>query len=312
MGDITAISWADKTFNPWEGCQKVGPGCDHCYAEARNSRFGGGVAQNWGPGAERRRTSAGNWRKPVLWDKEAAEVARVCAANGVEILPTFVFCASLADVFDNAVPPQWRRDLFDLIRKTPHLTWLLLTKRPGNIVKMYQDQQWSRVPADQDTIPIPSLTWPRNAAIGCTVVNQTEAERDIPKLLEADAALDPAFSFLSMEPLLGPVNLTRLDTGAGVSYDGGPLETFNALDGQFLSASGAHDGGYRKVDWVITGGESGPKARPAEEIWFLDLLDQCSRHGTAFQHKQNGGRRSDKGGNLLAGRVHHARPELRI
>ena len=118
MSANTKIEWATHTFNPWEGCQKVGPGCDHCYAENRNARFGGGVAINWGPGAPRRRTSEANWRQPRKWNEEA---------KGLGIRYQ-VFCASLADVFDNAVDPQWRADLFYLIQTTPHLDWLLLTK----------------------------------------------------------------------------------------------------------------------------------------------------------------------------------------
>lgn len=77
MSDNTRIEWADHTWNPWEGCQKVGPGCDHCYAEARNARFAGGTAINWVPGAPRRRTSVANWRKPLLWDARHAAFAAV-------------------------------------------------------------------------------------------------------------------------------------------------------------------------------------------------------------------------------------------
>ena len=100
--DKSNIEWTDSTFNPWEGCQKVGPGCDHCYAENRNARFAGGQAVNWGPGAPRRRTSAGNWAKPLRWERERAAFF---AEHGRR---RRVFCASLADVFDNAVPREWR------------------------------------------------------------------------------------------------------------------------------------------------------------------------------------------------------------
>src|SRR5690606_1286552 len=100
MGENTKIEWAHHTFNPWEGCTKVGPGCDHCYAENRNARFAGGEAINWGPGAPRRRTSASNWNNPIRWNAEAERL-------GVRYR---VFCASLADVFDNEVDPQWRAD----------------------------------------------------------------------------------------------------------------------------------------------------------------------------------------------------------
>src|SRR4051794_36966230 len=98
MAENTKIEWADHTFNPWEGCQKVGPGCDHCYAEARNARFGTPkgekpVAPNWGPGAPRRRTSISNWNKPKRWEREASAFF---AEHGRR---QRVFCSSLADVF---------------------------------------------------------------------------------------------------------------------------------------------------------------------------------------------------------------------
>ena len=119
MSENSKIEWTDHTFNPWEGCQKVGPGCDHCYAETRNARFAGGIAVNWGPGAPRRRTSAANWQQPLRWDKNHEAFF---AQHGRR---QRVFCASLADVFDNAVDPQWRQDLFALIQRTPNLDWLL-------------------------------------------------------------------------------------------------------------------------------------------------------------------------------------------
>ena len=101
MAENSKIEWTDHTFNPWEGCQKVSPGCDNCYAEARNVRFGGGQAVNFGPGAPRRRTSMQNWRKPLAWN--AAHEAYF-AAHGHR---QRVFCASLADVFDNAAVERY-------------------------------------------------------------------------------------------------------------------------------------------------------------------------------------------------------------
>ena len=119
MVENTKIEWAHHTFNPWEGCTKVGPGCDHCYAERRNNRFHGG---NWGPGAPRRRTSPANWAKPRRWNRQAAELGTRYR----------VFCASLVDWLDNEVAVDWLADLLNLIRCTPHLDWLLLSKRIGN------------------------------------------------------------------------------------------------------------------------------------------------------------------------------------
>lgn len=186
MAANTQIEWCDHTFNPWEGCQKVGPGCDHCYAETRNARYGGGVATNWGPGAPRRRTSAANWRKPERWERDAEAFM---AEHGRR---QRVFCASLADVFDNAVDPQWRVDLGELILRTPNLEWLLLTKRAGNVLAMLA----AMFPGDV----------PDNVRIGFTIVTQTEWERDRRKIASVSVAcrLNP---FLSMEPLLERVTL---------------------------------------------------------------------------------------------------------
>jgi len=186
VGDVTTISWSQATWNPWIGCQKVGPGCDNCYAEARDQRFEGGV--HWGPGAERRRTSVATWRKPYRWDRRAMEA-------GVR---TRVFCASLADVFDNAVDPQWRRDAAAVIRDTPHLDWMLLTKRIGLVNRMVERDFGGDLP--------------RNVWMGASVVTQEEADRDIPKLLDVDASV----RWLSMEPLIervqvDPVQMRGLD-----------------------------------------------------------------------------------------------------
>lgn len=276
MADNTHIEWADSTFNPWEGCQKVGPGCDHCYAETRNARFGGGEAPNWGPGAPRRRTSASNWNKPRKWQREAAAFF---AEHGRR---RRVFCASLADVFDNAVPAEWREDLFTLIAETPDLDWLLLTKRIGNVAGM--------LPADW------GAGWP-HVWLGATVVNQAEADRDIPKLLETPAAV----RFVSCEPLLGAVDLTRLcvlprvpgSVRAGIHID--------ALAGRYRE-SGMPNHGHSfpaneplpsdargpRLDWVIAGGESGPGARPMHSDWVRFLRDQCAAADVPFFFKQWG------------------------
>jgi protein gp37 len=247
MSENSAIEWTDHTFNPWEGCQKVGPGCDHCYAETRNARFGGGTAINWGPGAPRRRTSVSNWNKPKAWDKAHAAFF---AAHGRR---QRVFCASLADVFDNAVDPLWRRDLFDLIELTPNLDWLLLTKRIGNVAEMVaraKCHDW--------------LAGRRNVILGATVVNQSEVDRDVPKLLAVPAAR----RFLSMEPLLDSVSFEGIFANPADMRDG-----TNALE---------------SLDWVIVGGESGAGARPMHPEWVRDLRDQCAAASVPFLFKQWG------------------------
>lgn len=275
MSAETKIEWADHTFNPWEGCQKVGPGCDHCYAEARNARFGGGVAGNWGPGAPRRRTSDANWRKPLRWN---ADAARFAEENGGR--RQRVFCASLADVFDNAVDPQWRDDLFDLIDRTPDLDWLLLTKRIGNVGPML---------GFMHRAALPQHVW-----LGATVVNQAEANRDIPKLMMVPASV----RFLSCEPLLGLINLEEAWHGEhalrsdcwgdcgwcdkGAAYP--PLWNCQA----YRQSDAEREKGRSGVDWVIVGGESGPGARPMNPFWAQVLRDECKDSNVPFMFKQWG------------------------
>lgn len=243
MSENSKIEWTDHTFNPWEGCQKVSPGCDHCYAETRNARFAGGQAVNWGPGAPRRRTSAANWRKPLAWNVAHEDFF---AQHGRR---QRVFCASLADVFDNAVDPAWRTDLLELIEHTPNLDWLLLTKRIGNVA---------------DMLPHGWLVDHKNVWLGASIVNQAEADRDIPKL----ASLHAHVKFLSMEPLLGPVRLDQ-----------------NVPDERALRWCRPM---IRMVDWVIVGGESGRGARPMHPAWARSLRDQCAVAGVPMLFKQWG------------------------
>lgn len=179
MADTTKIEWADMTFNAWIGCTKVSPACANCYAaDMMDTRYG---RVKWGAGQPRSRTAPANWRKPIQWDKAAAK-------NGTR---PFVFCSSLADVFDNEVDPQWRADLFDLIRTTPNLVWLLLTKRIGNVIGMVFD----------------TGILPPNVAIGATMASQLEYDRDRMKLAQVKRNLGPLFTFGSFEPMLGPIIL---------------------------------------------------------------------------------------------------------
>jgi protein gp37 len=179
MGENSKIEWTDHTFNPWIGCQKVSPGCDHCYAEAMmDTRYG---RVKWGPHGERKRTSEANWRKPIAWDKAAA-------MRGVRAR---VFCASLADVFDNQVPREWRDDLWDLIAWTKELDWLLLTKRPQNITKMLP-QGWP---------------WP-NVWLGTTAEDQKHYDMRWKVL----SAIPAKVRFISHEPSLGDVYDLRGNT----------------------------------------------------------------------------------------------------
>jgi len=260
MAENSKIEWTDHTFNPWLGCTKISPACDHCYAESWAKRSG---LVKWVPGEPRRRTSEATWKQPLRWNRKTERVfaawekfkttnpgmtdAHLEALGFVKPRRPRVFCASLADVFDNAVPDQWRADLFDLIVATPNLDWLLLTKRIGNVNSM--------LPPDKRGSPNSWGCGYSNVWIGATVCNQAEADRDIPKLLAVPAAK----RFLSIEPMLEKIDLGRA--------------LVNGLD---LIRAG------KTIDWIICGGEYGPHARPMHPDWVRSLRDQCVASGVHF------------------------------
>lgn len=173
MGKATSIEWTDHTFNPWWGCTKVSPGCDHCYAEAWARRVGVAV---WGHKEPRRFFSDAHWQQPRAWD----------AVAGDKKVRQRVFCASMADVFEERrdLDPT-RERLWRLIEVTPNLDWQLLTKRPQAVKRI--------APWGDD--------WPSNVWLGTTVEDQDRANLRLPLLLSIPAKV----RFLSCEPLIGPV-----------------------------------------------------------------------------------------------------------
>ena len=176
MAENSAISWTTHTWNPWMGCTKVSPACDGCYAEALMDKRYGKV--QWG-NAPRVRTGKHTWNDPVRWQRQAEK----------EGTRPFVFCASLADIFDNQVPQGWRDEAFAVMRNTPNLVYLLLTKRPQNIVKL------------SDAVG----GLPENAAIGATCEDQPRADKNLSALQVAKIELGPLFTFGSFEPLLSDI-----------------------------------------------------------------------------------------------------------
>lgn len=304
MAESSNIEWTDSTFNPWEGCLKVGPGCDHCYAEDRNARFAGGVATNWGAGAPRRRTGASNWQKPLAWNAQHAEFL---ALHGRR---RRVFCASLGDWLDNEAPVEWRVDLLRLIFKTKNLDWLLLSKRIGNFVRALNEARrlvdfererdfWLWIKAWENGEEVPAHVW-----VGATIVNQEEADRDIPKLLAAPAVR----RFLSMEPLLGPVDIVPFIGGRAIQCGCGFRRDEFSLAGATLAREGCMICNKKTVtrptvDWVIVGGESGPGARPMHPAWARSLRDQCHEVAVPFLFKQWGEWAPAKEVQGLAGRT---------
>lgn len=176
MAKDSGIEWTHHTFNPWWGCVKLSPACAHCYAETWARRVGMDL---WGGKTPRRFFTENHWREPLRWNSDAEKLGARAR----------VFCASMADVFEPRPDLEpWREKLWALIEKTPHLDWLLLTKRPGYIKHVYP---WLTVPRD-------------NVWLGTTAENQDWAERRIERLVKVNARV----RFLSCEPLLSAIDLT--------------------------------------------------------------------------------------------------------
>lgn len=268
MAEQTNIEWCDSTFNPWIGCTRVSLACDDCYAARSTPARTLGVA--WGAGQPRRRTSDSTWDQPMAWQRQAAAFQ---AQHGRR---RRVFCASLADVFDNEVPTEWRADLLATIGACEHLDWLLLTKRVGNVARLLREAAEFAHAHGMSAVAHWITAWvdgepPPNVWLGATVVNQAEVDRDIPKLLSTPARV----RFVSVEPMLGPIDLERPRPGPDLDQGGGRM-----ICQPWLIQSG--------IDWVICGGESGPKARPMHPDWARSLRDQCAAAGVAFHFKQWG------------------------
>lgn len=269
----TEISWCDATVNFWWGCTKVSPGCANCYADTLSKRWGKDV---WGKGKPREDHRKGATLLAMKLERQAIREGRRLR----------VFCSSMADWLDDEVPIEWLADLLDLIRQTPNLDWLLLTKRPENWRKRLANvfkatgENWNWPSSDPDFREWLSF-WlassdnpydpPDNIWIGTTVEDQQRADERIPLLLDIPARV----RFVSCEPLLGPVDLRfKCDdpNGPGKIYR-------NALDPGFC---------FHPIHWVIAGGESGPKARPMHTDWARSLRDQCATAGVPFHFKQWG------------------------
>jgi protein gp37 len=253
------IEWCDHTFNPWIGCTKVSPGCANCYAEAQQDHRYHRV--KWGKHQARKPTSDTYWKQPLKWDRKAK-------ALGVR---KRVFCASLADVFDTEVSDVLRHLLFELIYKCQNLDWLILTKRPQKAVDFLGGTSGAGLAAFVHNFP--------NVWMGVSVEDQIRADERIPELLKIPAKV----RFLSMEPLLGPVDVSRYfdcDTISGCS----------------------DDWFFHPINWVIVGGESGTDAREMKPEWAQSLRDQCQAAEIPFLFKQWGTQNKKAAGRILDGR----------
>lgn len=258
------------TFNPWVGCVEmqtpegqISPACLECYARTlATGRMGLKV---WGQGAPRQVTSTTYWRQPYAWNKKAQQL-------GVRLK---VFCASLADVFEEHDGPLtgdtrcWgdlddvREALWRVIEETPHLNWLLLTKRPDNVLRMVESARgW-----------LGGHGWPRHVWVGTTAENQARAAERLPHLLKVPAPV----RFVSYEPAAGAVDwrpwlYSRCEVH---DFPGGMCTLSCPLR-------------RRGIEWLIAGGQSGLRAKPSHPLWFTQARDQCAAAGVPFFFKQWG------------------------
>ncbi len=232
MAETTAISWASGTLNFAMGCSKVSPGCKNCYAERLMNQFGQDFTKV-------QRTSDKTFYAALKWQKDILA--------GKKPRPYRVFVDSMSDFFHEAADP-WRDDAWDVIHRTPDITYMILTKRP--------EMMATRMPGGWKDGP-----W-KNVWLGTSCETQEWAERRIPLLQQIPAHL----WFLSVEPMLGPVNLDAHLWLLKPTTLRNPQPT-----------------------WVICGGESGPHSRPTRLEWVTSLRDQCKAAHIAFHLKQLGG-----------------------
>jgi len=295
MSKDSNIEWTDHTFNPWWGCTKVHDGCKHCYAEAMSKRVG---RSKWGPAGYRVKTSPANWNEPRKWNaaaEKAGKRARVFCASMADLFEKFDgrmcshekfagdeggycslwyrddigTCTAGQTTVDRvrgertATLDDVRREALKLIRELPWLEWLLLTKRPENIVAMCTEV-WGE----------PSQ-WPTNVMFGTSPCDQATADVCIPELLKV-----PGRRFLSCEPLLGAIEFDkpRIPDPNDPSYSGMPLGM--RFGGKPFWALAIH--------WVIVGGESGGGARPCNVAWIRSIVHQCEDAGVPCFVKQLG------------------------
>lgn len=304
MSVSSKISWTQGTWNPWTGCSKVSPACLHCYAERWSLRTN---MVQWGPGQPRKRTSPSNWKQPARWNKAAGEGhwyrCLSCGHEGIRdrvnsagVLTCLVqpekcdphacvridrpriFSASLADwLDDDNVPIGWLADFLEVIANTPNLDWLLLTKRPENFQRRLKEvEEIERLGSHNGHILAHQWLQGRsrsNVLIGITA----ETHEWTAKRWQDFAAIPAQRKFLSMEPLLGPVDLDALPT-------------------------------IPELSWIIVGGESGPGHRDLEPAHAIQVKDWCDRKGIPFHFKQWSGNVPGKNPLWLDGQLHQPGP----
>jgi len=240
MADHSSIEWTEATWNPVVGCTIVSPGCTNCYAMRLASRLEAMGQQKY-LGTTRKSGGRAKWNGRINLDRATLDLPRKWKSGRT------IFVNSMSDLFHESVPIEFVKDVFATMLETPQHTYQLLTKRAERLEKI-----------------APEFSWPTNVWAGVSV-ESAEYQWRIDHLRRISAAV----KFLSLEPLLGPLDDLRLDG----------------------------------IDWAIAGGESGPKARPMQADWVRSIRDQCTAAGVAFHFKQWGGVNKKRTGRVLDGRT---------
>jgi protein gp37 len=237
VADRSTIEWTQATWNPVTGCDKVSPGCAHCYAETFAERWRGIPGHPYEQGFDLRLWQD-RLEQPLKWKR-----------------PRLIFVNSMSDMFHERIPEEYVRQVFDVMGRASQHTFQILTKRHERLAEL-----------------APTIPWHPNVWMGVSIENRRFVHR-------ADylRGVDAAVRFISAEPLLGPLE--------GLDLDG--------------------------IDWLIAGGESGPKHRRCDPDWIRTLRDRCDAESVAFFFKQWGGRTSKSGGRILDGRTHDEWPVVR-
>lgn len=269
----TEIEWADYTWNPISGCSPASAGCDNCYAARIANRFKGTPAFPDG--------------FKVTLHPERLDEPRKLKGKGKRI-----FVCSMSDVFHPDVPDEFIERIFKVMRETPQHSFFVLTKRPERMVGKNWAVDFERHTPDR---PYVSNWYAPNIWVGVSTENQEVADERVPVLL----SLQVAHRFVSVEPMIGPVNLTVFPANClGANGERVFEDYFNALDGSCYDPQireWENPGTFKHLDWVICGGETGPGARICEEQWVLDLLSDCDRARVPFFFKKWGSAGTDFG-----------------
>jgi protein gp37 len=274
MAERSAIEWCDSTVNFWWGCTKVSAACERCYAETWSKRFNG---EHWGAGAPRRKIKGARALLHRL-DNDYSEWAADFYSGH---LPAGcgsrrrVFCMSMGDLFDKEVPIEWFVEAWQTIKACDRVDIIIVTKRLSMIERRLGEAGFS--------------DWPPHAWLLTSVHDQASADREGPRLLDLKSKFGIPVTGFSIEPMLGPIDLTAIKFWSPCNipeYGGEGHELLPALRPAWRKGEGPG------LDWVIAGGESGPGARDNDfELNARALLAQCRAAGVPFFGKQNVGKK---------------------